>query len=221
MVHFKKSETEPASLAIEKAKTNGSYREADVLTAIKSDFKNKCYICEWKMPITINVEHFLPHKGDKDLKFAWENLFWSCSHCNNTKSDNFTNILNCTLESDGVATKIKYNINLFPFGEVYLHALENDPKVRETVSLLDAVYNGTTPLKKIESENLRTAISDEMILFRTSLVNYLKTDIPDIKAEYLRNIRDHLSKNSNFTAFKRWAIVENSELKNVFEQFFD
>ena len=93
MVFFEKSQPAPDCLALEEAKANGDYKCADVLDRIKSDFKNKCYICEYKEPISINVEHFRPHKGAKNLKFDWNNLFWSCSHCNNIKLDNFTIIL--------------------------------------------------------------------------------------------------------------------------------
>ena len=36
----------PQSLAIEKKKVKGSYREADVIERLAKDFNNKCYICE-------------------------------------------------------------------------------------------------------------------------------------------------------------------------------
>ncbi|MCP5046806.1 MAG: HNH endonuclease, partial [bacterium] len=79
-----------------KEKSRRRLQMRGVLERVKRDFKNKCYICEYKEPPSINIEHFLPHRGDKDLKFDWDNLFWSCAHCNNTKGDKFDNILNCT-----------------------------------------------------------------------------------------------------------------------------
>ncbi len=100
MVHFEKSQPAPTCLETEKGKANGDYKCENVLDRIKDDFMNKCYICEYKEPESINVEHFIPHEGDKDLKFDWNNLFWSCSHCNNTKLNNYDNILNCTIEAD-------------------------------------------------------------------------------------------------------------------------
>ena len=53
------------------------------------DFNNKCYICEMKELQDANVEHLLPHKNGTYLerKFDWENLFWSCSHCNSVKNN--------------------------------------------------------------------------------------------------------------------------------------
>lgn len=34
------------------------------------------------------VEHLLPHKNGKykERKFDWDNLFWSCGHCNGVKN---------------------------------------------------------------------------------------------------------------------------------------
>ena len=64
-----------------KSQPAGDYKCGDVLELLKNDFKNKCYICECKESlISRNTEHFIPHKGDKNLKFDWNNLFWSCSH---------------------------------------------------------------------------------------------------------------------------------------------
>lgn len=35
------------------------------------------------------MEHLLPHKNGKcpERKFDWENLFWSCGHCNGIKNN--------------------------------------------------------------------------------------------------------------------------------------
>lgn len=79
MVYLEKSQPAPDCLETEKAKAYGDYKCKNVLERIKTDFKNKCYLCEYKEPVAINVEHFRPHEGDKDLKFDWNNLFWSCS----------------------------------------------------------------------------------------------------------------------------------------------
>lgn len=112
MLFFEKSRPAPACLELEKNKRNGDYKCGDVLARLKCDFKNKCYICELKEPESINVEHFIPHKGDAELKFSWDNLFWSCSHCNNIKLDKYDNILNCTDDNDKVEEKLKYMFNI-------------------------------------------------------------------------------------------------------------
>ena len=64
MIHLPKSQPAPVSLATEKTKASGRYNCEDVLLQIQTDFKNKCYICESKEPKAINVEHFVPHRGD-------------------------------------------------------------------------------------------------------------------------------------------------------------
>ncbi len=76
MVYFEKSQPAPPSLLLEKNKNSGTYRTAEVIARLDKDFYSKCYICGQKNPTTINVEHFMPHRGDRDLMFDWNNLFY-------------------------------------------------------------------------------------------------------------------------------------------------
>jgi len=114
MVNVRKSYPAPECPAEEKKMKNGDYKCGDVLERTKNDFRNKCYICEYKSPSTINVEHFIPHKGDKELKFDWDNLFWACGHCNNTKLDKYGSMLNCTNSEHDVVNWIRYEMKPFP-----------------------------------------------------------------------------------------------------------
>ena len=88
MVKVERSLPAPASLAMEKEKTNGSYNGSDVVKRLMEDFNNKCYICEIYNLQDPQVEHLKPHFGGKyiDRKFDWNNLFWSCGHCNGVKN---------------------------------------------------------------------------------------------------------------------------------------
>ena len=45
------------------------------------------YMRDEEIPIPV-VEHLLPHKNGEyvDRKFDWDNLFWSCGHCNGVKN---------------------------------------------------------------------------------------------------------------------------------------
>jgi uncharacterized protein (TIGR02646 family) len=222
MVYFEKSQPAPDCLEIEKAKANGDYKCANVLERIKDDFKNKCYICEYKEPVAINVEHFRPHEGDANLKFDWNNLFWSCSHCNNTKLGKYQNILNCTDNTDDVVNKLKYIFNPFPYEQVQIIELDNSPETIMTRDLLTAVYNGTTKLKTIESANLRNKLLEEIMDFQKQLCEYFRdTNSPEDKEYFFIKIRGHIHRGSNFTAFKRWIILENGKLKDEFEKYFD
>lgn len=222
MVYFEKSQPSPECLEAEKKKVSGDYKCGDALERIRDDFKNKCYICETKAPITINVEHFRPHKGDVELKFKWENLFWSCGHCNNTKSDDYIDLIDCTNQNENIEGRVRLSINPFPKEKVTVVALENDESTTSTVKLLDAVYNGTTHLKTIEAANLRDSILKEIKDFQ----NYLFRFYEDGYAEedrtfFLAKIKQHLSKTSNFTAFKRTIIRKNEVMNEMFSQYFD
>jgi uncharacterized protein (TIGR02646 family) len=228
MVNFEKSQPAPTSLATEKIKANGTYRTQDVLEQLKNDFKNKCYICEDKAPTTINVEHFEPHRGDNNKKFAWENLFWVCSHCNNTKGDKteYDNILNCTNSAHLVVDWIRYDIKPFPKEKAkiqVIHQIATNPTIVEnTVQLLLEVYNGTTPLKIIESANIRQKLVDDICDFQKYLLDFYDDETENEEKENAkREIIKHLKKSSAFTAFKRWIIKENDAFKRDFESFFD
>jgi len=218
MVHFEKSMPAPDCLVIEKAKANGNYNCGQVLERIKDDFKNKCYICEYKEPESINIEHFRPHQGDNDLKFSWDNLFFSCAHCNNIKLASYNNILDCTKAEENVDTDLKYIFKPFPFEHVKIESLKDNNEVNTTKNLLMAVYNGTTKLKKLESANLRNSLLEDIMKFQQLLKDYFEVSEDDNDGkEYFRiKIRNEIGNSSNFTAFKRWIIWDNEKLNEEF-----
>lgn len=222
MINIKKSYPEPSSLLEEKEKESGSYRCSDVLKQLQHDFYNKCYICEYKKPTTLNVEHFLPHKGDLELKFQWNNLFLACSHCNNIKGIKYDNILNPIIDDEDVENFIHYEMPTFPKSKVRLQSLNDSEKTINTVKLLNEVYNGTTPLKAIESEYIREKLLQELIDVQTSLLTYYDDESEEDEIEIAKkNIKRHLNKKSAFTAFKRWIIKDNEVFFEDFKEFLD
>ncbi len=88
MVRIQRSYPAPASLAEEEKKASGSYHLPDVTERLRRDFCDKCYICEIKPVTDPEVEHLLPHKNNSipNRKFNWDNLYWSCRHCNSVKN---------------------------------------------------------------------------------------------------------------------------------------
>ncbi|MEK7432933.1 MAG: CDK5 domain-containing protein [Cyanobacteriota bacterium] len=220
MIFLPKSQPAPISLEKEKKKVSGKYNLNDVLERLNTDFKNKCYICETKEPTSINVEHFKPHKENIDLKFDWNNLFFCCGHCNNTKlaKPEFDNILNCT-ESNNVEIKIKYHINPYPKEKANFLALENKDEINNTVKLLDQVYNGTTVLKLLESSNMRNNLLKEIIEFQNFLIKYADEEEFEEKEKFKKAIIKHLKPSSSFTAFKRWIIRNNDFFNNKFAEY--
>ena len=87
MIKVERSQPAPASLAKEAKKKNGECNKPDVTKQLKKDFHNKCYICGMDSLQDAVVEHRLPHKNGAypERKFDWNNLFWSCMHCNSVK----------------------------------------------------------------------------------------------------------------------------------------
>lgn len=223
MVYFEKSQPAPASLALRK-----SYREEDVVSRLYADFKNKCYLCESKAPLAINVEHFTPHRGDNNLKYDWNNLFYVCAHCNNTKEmvegkKGQGGLLNCTCLEDRVDERISYHIDAFPKTKVILAKAETpeasySTRVENTISLLDAIYNGyNTPIKEIEAENIREALLNEISSFQELLMQLLKTDVPAEKDLLIEKVRDCLKNHTAFAAFKRWIVRDHAVLRTMIE----
>ena len=215
MLYFKKSQPAPACLAKEATKKRGDYKCGDVLERLQKDFKNKCYICE-KTPTTINIEHFKSHQGDKSLKFSWDNLFFACSHCNNTKLAKYDDILDCT-QDVYIEEKLKYIFHPYPYEKVTIKALDSQTTTRNTKKLLESVFNGTTKQKKMESANIRNKLLLEIQEFQKCLTEYCLNNYDEDYQNYLlAQIKSHLHQASNFTSFKRWIIRDNAEL---FSQF--
>jgi len=223
MVNYTKTQPAPTSLAREKVKKSGKYNEEDVLEQLKNDFHNKCYICEDKGPSSINVEHFQPHYNGKllDLKFDWNNLFFACEHCNKTKGAKaiFNNILDCTNPEHDVLNWVSCKMKLFPKEEVYVTAHYAGEIVDNTVELLKQVYNGTTPQKQMESENLRDKIYSELKRFQQALDLYYYTFEEEEKQMAKRIIKRGLKIQAPFTAFKYWIIKENTKLSQEFQEY--
>ncbi len=226
MIFVQKSQPAPDCLANEKVKTSGSYRCGNVVSRLKEDFKNKCYICEEKEISSINIEHFIPHQGNRNLIFDWNNLFFACGHCNNTKLAKFTDILDCTKTRE-VETKIKYEFfnSAFPKEQVIVTSLNPTSSANlNTVELLRLVYCGYTAIKIEQSANIRNKISKKIWEFIELLSNYFSNDelFNDEEKENLRTrIIIKLSSSSSFTAFKRWVIRDNPTYFQEFQNYLN
>ncbi len=221
MLYLPKSQPAPDCLAHEKTKADGDYKCGDVLNRLASDFKNKCYLCEDKTATSINVEHFIAHKGDKNLKFDWANLFYACGHCNNTKLDKYNSLLNCTTDAD-IEEKIRYDIKPFPKETPKILAIDNSVTTNQTIELLCAIYNGTTLLKKLESANLRDKLIKEIRQFQNLLEQYFTYQDGELTAAataLVPQIQLHIAKTANFASFKRWIIRDNEALLAEFGQY--
>jgi hypothetical protein len=206
MFNVQRSQPAPESLAIEKLKVDGKYNKVDVIQRLASDFKNKCYLCESVAPISIAVEHLISHRERKHIKFDWDNLFYSCRHCNDLKSTIYDDILDCTRED--VELCISYRVDIELVMHVSINNIRIDDRTKKTVELLDKIYNSDhTGIKSQECKNLRDALLNEMNAF-TAILDKYKVDINN---DYKTSVLCNLDRTSAFVAFKRWFIQDNSE----------
>lgn len=214
MIKIERRETEKtrkAVIALDEARRNDTpYNTLEVNDALYEIFYNKCYICENKHGSSYQIEHLIPHKKNKDLKYDWNNLFLACAHCNNVKLGKYDSILDCTKESvDEVIAfrKIGY------FGKeerLEFLALDNREETKTTVALLENVYYGETPQKKFEAKILRKSLREEISRFK-GLVREFKDAEGEDKVDLELLLARELKSNSEFTAFKRWLVKDNKE----------
>lgn len=215
MINIQRKESMPECL-----KKEIDYKCGDVLDKLEKDFYDKCYICETDL-FSINVEHFIPHKGDKKLKYDWNNLFRACSYCNSIKRT--TEILNCTDENSGIEDKIIYNpiYNVEEDIRIELNAEENDKLAQNTVQVLNKVYNGHTPIKTKNAKKMKLALIEEMLQFQKLMSDYAKEKHNKLKTKRIeQSIAEELHKGSKLTAFKR-QIIKNFENYHKLKQYFD
>lgn len=219
MINIDRNQAAPECLAVEKLKPSSqNYRCGDVINRLEAIFFNKCYLCEQKTPTGINVEHFIPHRKNRDLMFDWDSLYFVCPHCNNIKGDKHDNILNCTEIQPIITEVIKFSINPFPNEIAYIQALNGSEIVINTANLLDKIYNSpnSTPLKKLESANLRNQLSKELNEFTRYTVEYAYENFPSKKQDLKTIIITHLQKDSPFSAFKIWQVKTSNFLSKEF-----
>lgn len=88
--------------------------------------------------------------------------------------------------------------------------LNDSKEVKETVELLQKIYEGNTSLKKLESTNIKKELRKELQDFVNSINEYEESDGED-KEDAKILIKKHLKSNSSFTAFKRWIIRDNKD----------
>lgn len=87
--------------------TGKDYTHPLVVQQLRKDFFSKCYLCEQNNFGNVNVEHFVPHEGkNEELLTSWENLYYSCSHCNGIKGTRDKELLDCCNDEHNVDTSI-------------------------------------------------------------------------------------------------------------------
>ena len=217
MVRFDRLDTEKARSAVRslerEQKRNGDCNTPEVMSALQEMFHGKCYICENKKRITsFQVEHLKPHQGNMADKYSWDNIFLSCSHCNNTKGNRYVPILDCTHVDVDQRISFHFLNPLQNEREIMLEALDDTVETRNTCSLLMNVYYGKTPQKEMESRLIRCELRRQIMEFMAYVREYLDTEEGEDKRDLLCKIKQELSNRSEYTAFKRWVILDNLDM---------
>lgn len=205
MVKIERTPAPPPSLAIEKEKASGSYSEPDVHQQLKQDFNNKCYLCEIDELQSVEVEHLRPHREDKELKFSWDNLFYSCRHCNLVKKQNKYNgtILDCCkLDPETVLEQLLVG------GHVQVKPLAGTQEARLTAELLTECFELTNTGARItECDTRIKALNKTMNTLYKTLGEYQENP----SGRNLRGLRGMLSRTYKFAGFTRTYVRNHLE----------
>lgn len=202
----------PSSLALQQ-----SYKDHDVIEALRIIFHDKCYLCEQGSISDPEVEHFVPHNKNLALKFGWNNLFFACRRCNGIKSNNHINLLNCTAVGNNVSDEIVHYAGNAHVGEIIVKAFSENPsaQVLNTVSLLDKCFNlENTSLRRVSKESLIEKILIELNNFRP-LRDILAQRLSSQQqiAEAKSTLALMCSSNYPFSIFWRWHLINDVILK--------
>ncbi len=213
MITFPKTDDSSLQDLLDEAKTRGEkgyekvYREGPVYNQVKLDFKEKCYLCEDDEATSIQMEHFNPHQGDLDKKYDWNNLFYSCGHCNNLKGAQYWPLLNCTSSNDKVWESVELKFHDFPKTRVEVIAhpqVGKEVECSNTCELLRKTLNGedTTAMKKDEAKKLRK----KMLRAHKMLADNVSSN---------DKVKELISIEAPFAGMQRWT------LKNDYPEIFD
>ena len=206
---------------IDKPLYNDRYKQQDIKAALKIIYNNKCAFCEQRIEQS-HIEHYRPKKVYYWLAFSWDNLILACPTCNQHKGINF--------EITGISiTFVNTNVNIQNIhnSSANYDLLEKpkmvNPEINDPSNMIKFHKNGL-----IESDDERFAYTIETCKInradlndqRRTLLNIFKEDIRSVLLENTdpkdqkigletivsKFVRDSLSSESPFLAFKRFAI---------------
>lgn len=204
MIRVRKSENAPEELA-----TNG-YKDDQVKRAILDDQDEKCYICERKVTTDYQVEHLVPQAKNDEEANDWSNLYIACNYCNDKKKTSFDNLAHP--DTYNVEEVIVHSFDAMK-EQVVFTTTSTDPGVLQTVKLLERMFNGTNPPKRVLME---TRFYNQFKMrynhFQSVVHEYLSG-----RTEEMRPVIESLiGIKSDFLAFKYAVIMGNETLRRDF-----
>ena len=219
MFNVERPNLAPPSL-IEKKSWTGS----DVLHSLRQAFYDKCYICETKDPLSLNVEHFDAHMDDVDKMYDWNNLFLACARCNNIKRHLFNNLINCTDAGLDALRLIRHAPPVTPFAKTLtIEPTNGEASTIETALLIRKVFTeDNTGNKDITGTYLRKRVYKRYSLLLSFINIYIDEDSLDSeKKDAILRIENLMKKSQEYSAFLRWAVIDSPELFEVVKDSID
>lgn len=204
MIRVRKSENAPEELA-----TNG-YKDDQVKRAILDDQDEKCYICERKVTTDYQVEHLVPQAKNDEEANDWSNLYIACNYCNDKKKTSFDNLAHP--DTYNVEEVIVHSFDAMK-EQVVFTTTSTDPGVLQTVKLLERMFNGTNPPKRVLMETrFYNLFKMRYNHFQSVVHDYLSG-----RTEEMRPVIESLiGIKSDFLAFKYAVIMGNETLRRDF-----
>ncbi|MFK3829776.1 hypothetical protein ACI2JQ_16235 [Pseudomonas fulva] len=212
MFNVVRSKTIPESLLAQR-----SYSDPDVLEALNEAFHGKCYMCETKEPLSLNVEHFQAHQGCSVKKFDWVNLYYSCGRCNNFKRHHYDDILDCADLNCDVLRLIKHTPPVTPYAKISIQAMEDDPKAVRTAELLTRIFNeDDTGNKAIVSTHLRKRVYKRFAKVIEHINVYIDDDqLPAARKLAVEHLKALMDVKQEYSAFLRWVVIDSPPLYDL------
>lgn len=210
MIKVFKNNTTPESL-IRTSKYNGE----DVKKQLIVDQHSKCYLCERIVVVDWQIDHFKSQKhNNTSLILDWNNLLLSCNYCNSKKLDHYDNLLNpITVD---IENEIKQEIDLENKKALFTIISKNHTQQhRETINLLNLIFNGKNKIRKIREENFFEYVIGVYNRFKQSMVNHAISPTENTK----RIILEELSINSELLGIKYWMIHSQPQFNTEFAKY--
>lgn len=226
MINLQRSQSIPPSLT-KNPQLDDAYRQKDVRDQLRTDFLNKCYLCESIFNRDLTVDHREPKSVNQARINDWTNLYASCSKCNQRRGNNYpSGGLLFNADGDDVEMSIEYaTVDGDKFDDItcVFATASTDQKVINTAAELDELHNAsstTSVAHKADARELRKTIMGEIVKLLRLIQSYwvtLNSGTVLEKQKIEVKLRKTLSRKSRFSMILRIEVGNNP----MITQFFD
>jgi hypothetical protein len=193
----------------------------EVVNTLRTMFHGKCYLCENGVSDPV-VEHFIPHKGNRDLECDWNNLYYSCHRCNSIKGVE-QDFLDCCDDSVDVSKSVKCICSSVLDDDIKVEAQNADRKTRNTVKLLHRCYNenntGGRGISRACLHEIIFAVYCDFIIYRRTLKS--RDALQSDKADALEHLKNMIKDSYPFSIFWKWHIKSDPVLTEKYPDLLE